>query len=94
MLRGMSEALLICPKCGGERTRAANKRGYVCVSCERERKRTYAKQMKARRKEQKSSAVLPPREPEPVPALDPELERDSAVILALSCWSAVGWSAW
>jgi hypothetical protein len=83
----MSEALLVCPKCGGERVRSANKRGYVCVSCEKERKRVYAKKrMVARRKEEKA-AVVSVDSPEPVAAaplsLDPEAARDSAVILAL-----------
>jgi hypothetical protein len=69
----MTEAKIVCEKCGGERIPNPSGRGYICPPCERKRKRAVAKRLAARR-----AAEKPP-EPEPI---DRSEERDSAVILS------------
>jgi hypothetical protein len=82
MVRGMG-AVLVCPKCGAARTRKPNGRGYQCVSCERERKRTYKRTTYKRMVAQRKAAAVPTLpEAEPVP-VEPAAARESAVILGL-----------
>jgi hypothetical protein len=74
----MSAAVEICPKCGRPRTRTKN--SNECKPCEQERKRAYAKKMVAKRKAEKAAAAPDLPKPEPMPALEREMARESEAI--------------